>query len=187
VWRGLGKLVAVAAAFVVCFAMLARVIGPGSPWLGLLLMFYFMGLAKVAEPLFMLRLPRVVRAVDPTRVGEGPYRWLGVRGFGALVRNTPLRYFNRSVYRLGGRRSLAEVSRQAESSEAIHFWAAVLFTPYIAYVASRGFIAETAVFLLVQVLVNVYPILHLRIVRARLGAVTAGSRRSAAGALPPPG
>jgi hypothetical protein len=170
-WRDFGKVAVMAATFGVCFAMLASAVGIRSPWLGLLLMFYFMGLAKAAEPLFMLRMPRTLRTVDPTQVKQGLYCWLGVRGFGTLLRNTPLRYLNNSVYRRGGKRSLAELNRKAESTEAIHFWAAVLFTPYIAYMWSRGLIAETVLFVLVQVVFNVYPILHLRIVRTRLSQV----------------
>ena len=170
-WRDLTKLVVIAAFLAACFVMLARVIGYGSPWLGLLLMFYFMALAKSAESLFVLRLPRALRAVEPGLPDDRLYRWLGVHGFGALLRNTPLRYLNNSVYRSAGRRSLAELRRQAESAEATHFWAAVLFTPYIVYVGARGLVAEAILFAAVQVAFNVYPILHLRIVRARLGRV----------------
>lgn len=168
-WRDLGKLTVVAAFFGVCFTMLASVIGIGSPWLGLLLMFYFMALAKVAEPLFTVRLPKALHDVDSR---HGVYRRLGVHRFGALLRNTPLRYLNASVYIASGRQSLSELSRHVASSEAIHFWAAVLFTPYIAYVWSRGLMAETALFVLVQIVFNLYPILHLRIVRARLARLT---------------
>ena len=175
-WRDIGKVVVMAAIFGICFAMLAGAIGIRSPWLGLLLMFYLMGLAKAAEPLFMLRMPQALRAVDPGRVRQGLYRWLGVRGFGALIRNTPLRYLNSSVYGAGGKRSLAELSRKVESTEAIHFWAALLFTPYIVYTWSRGLVAEAALFVLIQVLFNVYPILHLRIVSARLSRVKQGAR-----------
>jgi len=174
VWRDLGKLAVLAAFFGVCFAMLAGAIGIRSPWLGLLLMFYFMSLLKAAEPLFMLRMPQALRTVDPGRVKQGLYRWLGVRGFGALIRNTPLRYLNSSVYVAGGKRSLAELSRKLESTEAIHFWAAVLFTPYIAYIGCRGLAAIAELFVLIQVVFNVYPILHLRMVRARLSRVKQG-------------
>ena len=167
-WRDLSKLTIVAAFFGVCFIMLAGVIGYESPWLGLLLMFYFMALAKVAEPLFMMRLPKALHAVKPER---GVYRCFGVRHFGALLRNTPLRYLNASVYLAHGRHSLAELRHGAESSEAIHFWAAVLFTPYIAYLWARGHVTESMLFVLVQLVFNVYPILHLRLVRARLDHV----------------
>ena len=170
-WRDLGKFLIVATIFAVCFAMLASVIGFASPWLGLLLMFYFMGLARVAEPLFVFRVPQALRPLSPSQVSSGIYRWFGARSFGTLLRVTPLRYLNGSVYLAGKRRSTAELSRLLESSEAVHFWAAVLFTPYIAYVWSRGLIAESVLFVLVQVVFNVYPILHLRIVRARLDRI----------------
>lgn len=170
-WRDLTKLIVVAIFFVACLYMLADTIGFSSPWLGLLMMFNLMGLAKVAEPLFVLRMPRALRTVGPWTLDGRLYRWLGVRGFGDLLRSTPLRYLNHSVYRSSGRRSLAELKRQAESAEATHFWAAVLFTPYIAYVWSRGLVVESVVLTIVQIVFNVYPILHLRIVRARLGRV----------------
>lgn len=180
-WRDLRKPIVVAIFFAACLYMLADVIGFSSPWLGLLMMFNFMGLAKVAEPVFVLRMPRALRSVGPSTLNNPLYRWLGVRGFGDLLRNTPLRYLNNSVYRLGGRQSLAKLRRQAESAEATHFWAALLFTPYIAYVWSSGFVAEAIVFATVQIAFNVYPILHLRIVRARLGRVgqAGGLRKSA--------
>lgn len=167
-WRDLTKLIVVAIFFATCLYLLADVIGFSSPWLGLLMMFNFMGLAKVAEPLVVLRMPRALQAVGPGTLNGRAYRWLGVRGFGDLLRNTPLRYLNNSVYRLGDRQSLARLKRQAESAEATHFWAAVLFTPYIAYVWSRGFVMESFVLIAVQIVFNVYPILHLRVVRARV-------------------
>jgi hypothetical protein len=177
----LAKLILVAAVFAVCFLMLASAIGLNSPWLGLLTMFYLMGLLKVAEPLFVLHMPRALRTVGPGLFDHRLYRWLGVRGFGGLLRNTPLRHFNGSVYRSGGRQSLEKLQRQVESAEATHFWTAVLFTPYIAYVWSRGFLAEAVLFVAVQIAFNVYPILHLRMVRARLDKVALVGRRAWAG------
>lgn len=117
------------------------------------------------------------------------YVWLGVRGFGSLLRNTPLRLFNRSVYRLDGKRSFAQLQRQrqrqrqAGSAEATHFWAATVFTLYIGYVLARGFVLEALLFLAVQMAVNVYPILHPRLIRARLDRVrlVAGKRQAIGG------
>lgn len=164
-------LIATALGFGVCFVLLQRVIGADSPWLGLLLMFYFMGLAKIAQPLFMFRLPRTL---IPVRVWEttGPsYERLGVYGFGKMLRSTPLRYCNTSVYLPAGRRDLTTLYRQAASAEAIHFWAMVLFTPYIVVVALQGQTRVVAVFLLIQLLLNAYPILHLRTLRGRLDRI----------------
>jgi hypothetical protein len=148
--------------------MLRRALGTASPWLGLLLMFYFLGFAKVAEPLFVLRLPGALRRIRPwERVGT-LYRVLGVPIFGGLLRQTPLRYLNTALYLTKGPRDLPRIYRLAESAEAAHLWAAVLFTPYIGYVWLSGRAREAAILLLVQLFFNVYPILHLRIVRARL-------------------
>jgi hypothetical protein len=157
---------AVAIAFAVCFAMLRQVLGGDSPWLGLLLMFYFMGLAKVGEPLFVLRMPKFLRGVRTWESLGFAYRRLGVQRFGRMLRETPLRFLNASVYRRD--RDLQSLYRQAASAEATHFWAAVLFTPYIAFVCVRGHLGAGAFFLLVQVLFNIYPILHLRLLRGRL-------------------
>jgi hypothetical protein len=157
--------------------MLREVMGGESPWLGLLLMFYFMGLAKVGERLFVLRIPRFIRDVRDWEVMGRIYNRLGVHRFGQLLRGSPLRFLNTSVYR--GHRNLQSLYRQAASAEATHFWAALLFTPYIALVCARGHRGIAAFFLLVQVLFNVYPILHLRLLRGRLDAllVKRGAKR----------
>jgi hypothetical protein len=158
---------ATAAAFGVCFVMLRDVIGSQSPWLGLLLMFDFMGLAKVGEPLFVLRMPGRIRDVRAWEASGAAYQRFGVQRFGQLLRGSPLRFLNTSVYR--GKQDLDSLYRHAAASEATHFWAALLFTPYIVFVWARGQSGVAAFFLLIQVLFNVYPILHLRLLRARLG------------------
>lgn len=70
--------------------------------------------------------------------------------------------------------------RQAASAEAIHFWAMVLFTPYMVFVWFQGQVLVAAVFLLIQILVNVYPILHLRTLRGRLDPLFARATRETA-------
>lgn len=158
-------------AFAVCFVMLRDVTGSDSPWLGLLLMFYFMGLAKVGEPLFVLRMPVFLRDVRAWEVTGTLYPRLGVPGFGQWLRKPPLRYLNASVYLAGGQRDLRSLYRQAASAEATHFWAALLFTPYIVFVWVQGHRGVATLFLLIQVLFNVYPILHLRRLRGRLDRI----------------
>ncbi len=161
-------LVATAAGFAVSFVLLERVIGGSSPWLGLLAMFYLLGLAKVAEPLFMLRMPARLRELRHWEKRGAVYRRLLVPGFGRLLRNTPLRHLNNDVYLAQKRPDLHGTCRRAEAAEAVHLLAAVAFTPYIAYLWLQGQAAIVALFLLVQVLVNIYPIMHLRIARGRL-------------------
>jgi hypothetical protein len=144
--------------------MWVRVEGIESPWLGLFCMFYFMGIAKSAAPQFLFRMPAALRAVE---LNITRARW-GIRSFGTLLRKTPLRHLNGSVYLTSQEQNVPELLRKIESAEAIHFWAAVLFTPYIVYILSRGLFAHALLFALIQVAFNLYPILHLRLVRARL-------------------
>ena len=170
-WLRALALAAVLLTFGASFALLSEVIGIHSPWLILLLMFYFLAVAKVAEPLFVLRMPGWLRPLRPWERDGGAYRRLGVLGFGRLLRHSPLRYLNAAVYLDRGRRDPAAVRVKAEASEASHFWAAVLFAPYVAYAALEGMWSVAAGFLLAQWVVNVYPILHLRYVRGRLDRV----------------
>ncbi|WP_333676381.1 hypothetical protein [Dyella sp.] len=167
-WLGIGKAVVVGAFFCLCTLIWVRVEGIGSPWLGLFCMFYFMGTAKSAEPQFLFRMPAGLRAVDSNATAAGAADRWGIRSFGSFLRNTPLRYLNHSVYLTSPRQDFPALLRKAESAETIHFWAAVLFTPYIAYIAFRGLFAEALLFVLIQAVFNLYPILHLRLVRARL-------------------
>jgi hypothetical protein len=152
----------------VSFAMLGWVIGFASPWLALLLMFNFLGIAKFAEPLFMLRMPKALYALRRWETEGDALRRLGVFGFAKFLRRTPLRHLNSRVYLDRQHRDPLKVRRQAESGEATHFWGAVLFTPYIALTAVTGHWGIAITFSLAQVLVNIYPILHLRHIRGRL-------------------
>jgi hypothetical protein len=170
--RNLIVLVVMATGFAISFTMLQRSIGSSSPWLGLLAVVYFLGLSKVAEPLFLLRMPAVLREVRACENDGAMYRRLRVRSFGRLLRETPLRYLNPAVYLSKKQPDPPKVYRQIEAAEAAHFWAALLFTPYIGYVLLRGnHLPEVIVLLLFQVFFNIYPILHLRIVRGRLARI----------------
>ena len=170
-WLAALSLAAVLLVFGASFVMLSKVIGITSPWLVLLLMFYLLALAKVAEPLFVLRMPAGLRPVRRWEREGDAYRRLGVLGFGRLLRHSPLRYLNAAVYLDRGRRDPAAVCVNAEASEASHFWAAVLLMPYVAYAVLEGMWGVAAAFLLAQWVINVYPILHLRYVRGRLERV----------------
>ncbi len=181
-WLHALALLAVMLAFGVSFVLLRRVIGVTSPWLVLLLMFYFLGIAKVAEPLFILKMPSALRPLRHWELEGNVYRRLGVFSFGKLLRQTPLRYLNSTVYLDRECRQPLQVRLQAESAEATHFWAAVLFTPYVMLAGLSGMWNVVAWFSAAQVLVNAYPILHLRHARGRMdriirriGAAHAGS------------
>ena len=168
VWQHVLALLALVSVFGTSIVLLGTVIGSTSPWLALLLMFYFQAVAKFAEPLVVLRIPRSLYRLRHWEL-EGKFlRRLGIIGFGRLLRETPLRYLNARVYLDRPRRDVHRIRAQAASAEATHFWAAVLFMPCIAVAAVGGKWNIVAWFSLAQVLGNVYPVLHLRYTRARL-------------------
>lgn len=183
VWFGIGKAIVTTALFSVCVVMWVNAMGVRSPWLGLFCMFYFMGIAKSAEPQLLFRMPAALRTVNLAAESDAQNRW-GVRSFGSFLRNTPFRYLNSAVYLTGRERNFSELVRRMEAAEAIHFWAAVLFMPYIVYIAARGLFAEAVLFVLIQVVFNLYPIFHLRFVRARLMRVLALREKQALRKLP---
>lgn len=170
-WRSIVVLAGTAAGFAASLVLLQSVLGTSTPWLGLLGMFYLLGLSKVAEPLFLLRMPKALRAIRPFETDGAIYRRVLVPRYGKLLRDTPLRYLNLAVYLTRKQPNLTRLYRLTEAAEAAHFWAALLFTPYIGYVWWAGHRREAALFLLIQVLFNVYPILHLRVVRGRLNRI----------------
>jgi hypothetical protein len=175
--RHIVAIAATAIGFALSFVLLAQVIGPDSPWLALLLMFYFMGLAKVAEPLVVMRMPASLRAVRAWETSGQVYRQLAVQRFGRVLRDTPLRYLNAGVYLSSDARDLSGLYCRAASAEATHFWAALLWTPYIAYLLLTRRLGMALLFVAVQLLFNVYPILHLRWLRGRLDGMRGRARQ----------
>ena len=164
--KHLAILLATLAAFAFSLYMMQQVVGLASPWMVLMLFFCFLGLAKVAEPLYMLKLPPIFREVRP---GESRlYDNLGVRQFAALLRNTPLRFLNTTVYVSRGRHDIGRIARQVASAEAIHFWGAIALLPYLGFCVLQGHWNALAAFVAVQILGNAYPVMHLRSVRGRL-------------------
>ena len=180
-WLHVLALVTVVLIFGGSFALLSTVIGITSPWLVLLLMFYFLGIANVGQPVFKLRMPRAFRPLCRCELEGHVYRRLRVLEFGRLLRQTPLRYLNSAVYLERDRRSFLQVLIQAESGEASHFWAGVLLLPYIGFAGLNGMWSIVVWFSLAQVLVNVYPILHLRYTRGRLDRVLFRTRNACDG------
>ena len=169
-WRHILVLLATAIGIGFCLAMLTNVLGVTSPWLGLQAMFFLLALAKVAEPLFLFRMPPSLRQVRTWEQNGKLYKLVGVPRFGQFLRNSPFRHLNSSVYLTRNlvSKDLQRISRQAEAAEASHFWVGLLFTPYIGYIAFSGRVGAAFLLLLVQIFFNAYPILHLRITRARL-------------------
>jgi 1,4-dihydroxy-2-naphthoate octaprenyltransferase len=171
VWLHALVLLALVLVFGVSFALISTLIGITSPWLALLVMLYFSGIAKFAQPLFMLRMPKGLYQLRRWEEDGDVLRQLHISGFGKLLRQTPLRYLNSGVYLDRQQKDPLKVRLYTDSAEAIHFWSAVVFMPFIVLAAIAGEWSVVAWFLLAQVLFNVYPILHLRQVRGRLDRI----------------
>jgi hypothetical protein len=164
-------LLAVAIAFGVSLTLFRSVVGFTSPWFALTIMFSFLGLVAFARPLFLLRLPSWLREVRVWEMRSSLYRVLGVPAFGELLRRTPLRYLQPLVYLRRYPGDPTKVQAQIEAAEAAHFWAAALVIPYMVFACVQNWWGVIFWFMVVQVVGNLYPILHLRWVRGRLTRV----------------
>ena len=91
------------------------------------------------------------------------------------------------VYLRNGVADTARVGAELEAAEASHLWAAVLVLPYMIHASLLGWWAPLAWVTLAQALINVYPIMHLRLARHRLErlAVKRSLRPSAPTVRPP--
>ena len=136
-------------------------------------MFCFLGFVAFARPLFLLRLPRQLRVVRVWEIKSKLYRVLRVPTFGVLLRRTPLRYLHPLVYLSQYPDDPTTVQTQIEGAEAAHFWAAALLIPYMVYVCVQKWWSVIFWLLVIQVIGNLYPILHLRLARGRLKRVFA--------------
>ena len=164
------RFIGLAAAYGAAFVLFRRAapFSLESPWFVFVAMVCFLGLAFVAQPLVMIRMPRPLRTIRTWEVEGGLYRALGVPAYGRFLRRTPLRLFNRDVYLRDGLRDTRGVAAELEAAEASHFWAACLVLPYMVYMPLHGMWAPLLWLSLAQLLINVYPVMHLRLARHRL-------------------
>jgi hypothetical protein len=161
-------LLTVIVVFAVSLNLFRGFVGVTSPWFALLVMLCFLGVAAFSRRLFFLRLPRPLRKLGSWELTAESYRLLGVPTFGKLLRRTPLRYLNPVVYLTHHRGDYSTVGADLEAAEAAHFWAALLVAPYMVYASIQHRWSVLGWFVVIQVLGNLYPILHLRSVRGRL-------------------
>jgi hypothetical protein len=177
------RFLAVAAGYGVAFVALQRVMpfSLASPWFVVMAMICLLGLAFVAQPVVMIRMPWFLRTIRAREVHGAFYRAVGVPAYGRLLRRTPLRLFNMDVYLRNGLADTAKVGAELEAAEASHLWAAVLVLPYMVYASLLGWWTALLWVSLAQALINVYPIMHLRLARHRLERLAAkrSSRPSA--------
>jgi len=156
--------------------VLGRSVGFLSPWFGVTAAFCLLGLMDLARPYFRLPLPRLLGKIRPEQGRGSGYRsfWrlLGVYAFGAFLRRTPLRLLNRRVYLSSSPRDVASILAHLEQAEAAHFWDSVATLPYLVLAGVQSRWSTVACVPLFDLVVNVYPMLHLRTVRARIARVS---------------
>jgi hypothetical protein len=119
----------------------------------------------MARPLVRLRMPAALRRVRAWEAHGRLARWLGVRQFGRLLRQTPLRRLNTHVYRRPGERDASRVLQELESAEVSHALSALLVVPYLVRAAVMGWWGSVLGVAIAQVVVNLLPIMHLRLAR----------------------
>lgn len=154
---------------ILAIAAFGWVVGPASPWFGLIASFCVLGLLDLAMPYVQLRLPGSLRELRPWEVRGSVYRAMGVLAFGAILRGTPLRLLNQRVYLGASPRGLGIVRSHIENAEAAHFWGGLMTVPYLVLAWDQGWKAAFTTVMLFNLVVNAYPIFHLRSVRARMG------------------
>ena len=163
-------------AFAVSLYFAEQAVGFASPWFALVAMFSVLGVAAFSQPLFVLGVPKALRGLRAWESAPQLHALLHVPAFGKLLTRRPLSYLNRSVYLRPGADDVANLRARIEAAEAAHFWAALVLVPFIGSALVRRSWSAVMGLMLVEVVVNVYPILHLRAVRGRVERVE--SRRS---------
>ena len=142
-----------------------------SPYYGLLVMSAVLGVSAFGRELFLLKMPFGLRALQAWERRGVVYLNMGVIGFGVILRRTPLRYLQPLVYLRRQPGEMAAVLNQIEGAEAVHFWAALVLTPYMVFAGIQCRWRVVLGLMVIQLLVNLYPLCHLRWVRCRLGMV----------------
>jgi hypothetical protein len=148
-----------------------RAVGFTSPLFAVIATCAALGFTALARRCIVMKLPLPLQQVRSWEVKGALYRTLGVRTFGALVRGSPLRYLNPTVYLSRSSGDPASVRAEMEAAEAAHLWAMVLTLPYAVYAAIQSRWSTLLWFTIFNLGVNVYPVMHLRWARGRFTRV----------------
>ena len=94
--------------------------------------------------------------------------WTGVRLFGAILRNTPLRHLGGRVFLSQAPDDIPAIVRGLHDAENVHLWALLFSCPWLIVWAWHGRWISILCGLAVHVPLNIFPILHLRSVTFRV-------------------
>ncbi len=166
--RDVLTLALVTAAFALSSTMLAKAVGTGSMAFAAIHVFVVLGWTAFALAVVPLETPAPLRGIRAWELSGVRYRRFGVAAFGAVLRNSPLRHLSPAVYLRKFLRDPSSIRGHLETAEAIHFWGSVFTIPYLMYAAWHGWWGVLILCLALHACLNLYPILHLRMVRARI-------------------
>jgi hypothetical protein len=169
-----GKLLRVAilvtgsVAFSCSLWLFSSALGSKSPLLAITVTLLVAAWTGMLQTILPLPLPARILKLRRREVSLLRAQWSGVRLFGRILRGTPLR-------RLGGTVYLAEhgadpvlVVSAIRDAEAIHAWSMLFSIPWLAWWIHQALWLAAGSSLAVHLALNVYPILHLRLARARI-------------------
>lgn len=115
-----------------------------------------------------LPIPTWISKVTKAELAVLRQPWTGVRGFGRVLRHTPLRHLGGRVYLAQCSNDSTQVLRGIQEDEEIHCWSLLLGVPWLMYWLVQGLWWSVAMSFAVQLLWNIYPVLHLRLTRGRM-------------------
>jgi hypothetical protein len=107
-------------------------------------------------------------------------RWTGVPFFGAILRRTPLRHLGGPVYLDTCSHNVQRVIEGMHDAEAVHIYSAGLCIAFELFWAARGSGLSAGLSLGVNLILNIYPVLHLRLACGRLERLRKASTHKAA-------
>ncbi len=127
------------------------------------------GWVAVLHSVVPLPLPRSVLCVRAGEFALLESRWSGVRAIGYILRSAPLRGLGGQVYMDGLKGNVNALLPGLYSAETVHLWALLVCCPWFVVWGAQGHWTSLASGVSVNVLINVYPVLHLRYVTGRIG------------------
>lgn len=161
-------LLCISAIFIVVLTLLEREFGANSIFFACVVAFVPLGWMAFVNEVVELSVPERLRTLRPWELSGIQYRALGVPVFGAILRGSVLRHLSPRVYLGTIPTEPTVVCRHLAVVEAIHVWATVLTLPYLVFACLRGWWLPVVFIMAINLVANLYPIMHLRWAHGRM-------------------
>lgn len=155
-------------AFVASLLLFAKAFGASSAIFAVTVTVLVAAWTGMFHTVVPLGLPASIRKVGRREFAGLRRRWTGVRLFGVALRSTSLRRLGGSVYLTQCANASACVLRGIQQAEEIHVWSVLFCAPWLVFWCLQGLWFSLGSSLAVHALLNVYPVLHLRLARGRM-------------------